>query len=167
MPLSAISPSRTSSHRPGLRLRRGVTLVEVGIVMIILGLLAAMMIPKIGRGIASRELDRVSQQLVTDLRTAGQLATRHRRPVRFQAVGTTGYEIVDKATTTRSYVKRNFGALSGANATFGTLPTLEFYPNGVVGTTSSSVTFPVSLTVTVNGSSRQVTVSRVGYVRRP
>ena len=135
--------------------------------MIVMGLIAAMMIPKIGRGIAIRELDRVSQQLVTDLRSAGQLATRHRRPVRFEAVGTTGYQIVDKATTTKIYVKRNFGSVSGANATFGTLPTLEFYPNGIVGTTSSTVTFPVTLTVTVNGSSRQVTVSRVGFVRRP
>jgi type II secretory pathway pseudopilin PulG len=164
---SAVLPSRTSSHRPGLQLRRGVTLVEVGIVMIIMGLIAAMIIPKIGSGIASRELDRVSQQLVTDLRTAGQLATRHRRPVRFQAVGTSGYEIVDKATTTKSYVKRSFGATSGANASFATLPTLDFYPNGILGTTSSTVTFPVSMTVTVNGKSRRVTVSRVGFVRRP
>ena len=167
MPLSAILPSRTSSHRPGLRPRRGVTLVEIGIVMIVMGLLAAMMIPKIGSGIASRQLDRVSQQLVTDLRTAGQLATRHRRPVRFEAVGTTGYQIIDTATTTKVYVKRNFGAVSGANATFGTLPTLDFYPNGILGTTSSSVTFPAAMTVTVNGKSRQVTVSRVGFVRRP
>ena len=135
--------------------------------MIIMGLIAAMTIPRIGRGIAGRELDRVSQQLVTDLRTAGQLAIRHRRPVRFQAVGTTGYEIVDKATPATAYVKRNFGAVSSANASFGTLPTLDFYPNGILGTTSTGVTFPVSMTVSVNGSSRRVTVSRVGFVRRP
>ena len=166
MSLFAASPIRTSSRRSRLQLRRGVTLVEVGVVMIIMGLIAAMIIPRIGSGIAGRELDRVSQQLVTDLRTAGQLATRHRRPVRFQAVGTTGYEIVDKATTTTSYVKRNFGAGSG-NASFATLPTLDFYPNGIVGATTSTVTFPVAMTVTVNGKSRQVTMTRVGFVRRP
>lgn len=167
MHLVVHTPSCSPARRPRLKLRRGLTLVEVGIVMIIMGLVAAMVIPRVGRGIAGRELDRVSQQLVTDVRTAGQLATRHRRPVRFQAVGNNGYEIVDKATTTKVYVKRRFGATSGANASFGTLPTLDFYPNGILGTTSSDVTFPVAMTVTVNGSSRRVTVSRVGFVRRP
>lgn len=162
-----LSPSRPSARRPGLKLRRGLTLVEVGIVMIIMGLVAAMVIPRVGRGIAGRELDRVSQQLVTDLRTAGQLAVRHRRPVRFQAVDRDGYEIVDKATATKSYVRRSFGAKSGANASFGRLPTLDFYPNGILGTPSSEVSFPVELMVTVNESSRRVTVSRVGFIRRP
>lgn len=166
MRLPAISPPRPSSRRPRLQPRRGVTLVEVGIVMIIMGLIAAMTIPRIGRGIASRELDRISQTMIVDLRAAGQLAVRHRRPVRFQAVGSTGYEVVDKATPTRSYIKRNFGGATRGNATFGTLPSIDFYPNGIVGSTSS-ITFPVTLSVTVNGSSRQVTVSRVGFVRRP
>ena len=167
MPLPALTPSHLPSRRPRLQLRRGLTLVEVGIVMIIMGLVAAMVIPRVGRGIAGRELDRISQQLVSDLRTGGQLAVRHRRPVRFQAVGTTGYEIVDKATPTKSYVKRNFGGASRGNATFATLPTIDFYPNGILGTTNSTDVFPLSMTVTVNGTSRRVTVSRVGYVRRP
>lgn len=163
---SVILPPCPPARRPGLRLRRGLTLVEVGIVMILMGLVAAMIIPRVGRGIAGRELDRISQTMVVDLRAAGQLAVRHRRPVRFQSLGSTGYEVVDKATPTRSYIKRNFGGATRGNATLGTLPAIDFYPNGIVGSTSST-TFPVTLSVTVNGSSRQVTVSRVGFVRRP
>jgi type II secretion system protein H len=142
-----------------LRARRGVTLIEMLIVMIIIGMMAAVVIPRVGRGLASRELDRVSQQLALDLRTASQLAGRHRRPVQFQAVGTTGYRVVDKATPASVYISRNFGAVSKANATFGNLSNLDFYPNGI---TSGAVSF----TVTVNGKSRTVTVTRVGHVRR-
>ena len=160
-------PSHLTSRRPRLTSRRGVTIVELAIVIIMLGIIAAMMVPKIGRGIASRELDRVSMQLATDLRAGGQLAMRHRRPVQFRAVGTTGYEIVDKATTTTSYLKRDFGSANGGSATFSNLPTLDFYPNGLLGVVTSGVTFPVTMTATVNGSSRTVVVTRVGYVRTP
>lgn len=139
-------------------------MIELMMVVAIIGLLAMAVIPRIGRGIASRELDRVSQQLRADLQTAGQLAGRHRRPVRFQAVGSGGYEIVDKANTATKYVRRNFAGANSGSASFGTLPTLDFYPNGIVG--AASATFPVRMTVTANGQSREVTISRVGHVRR-
>lgn len=127
--------------------------------MIIIGLLAAMVIPRIGRGIAQRQLDRAAQQLVVDLQTANQLAGRHRRPVRFRAVGTTGYEVVDRNTPDTTYIRRNLGAGSGTNATLSSFQSLDFYPNGLTSGTAS-------LTVTLDGRTRTVSVSRVGHVRR-
>lgn len=128
--------------------------------LIIVGLLMAMVIPRIGSGIAQRQLDRAAQQLQVDLQSASQLAARHRRPVRFRNSGM-GYELVDHATPTTVYVKRNLGTVSGVSATSMSFSpgTLVFYPNGI---TSSAGTY----TVTVSGRTRTISVTRVGHVRR-
>lgn len=150
-------PMRTPApaHAP----RRGFTVIEMAIVVVIIGLLAAMVIPRIGRGLAQRELERMSQTLAVDLQNGPQLAARLRRPVLFRAVGTRGYELVDRATPTTRYVYRNFGTASNTGATFNIAPELVFFPNGLTSGTRS-------YTVTVNGRTRTVTVTRIGHVRR-
>lgn len=129
-------------------------------VMVVLGLIAAMVIPRIGQGLAQRNLDRAANQLVVDLQSASQLAARHRRPVRFKNSGI-GYEIVDHAAPTTIFVKRTFGSASGVSATSMSFspPSIVFFPNGIA---SASGTY----TITVAGKFRTVTVSRVGHVRR-
>lgn len=151
-------PHPPASHRR--RPRQGITLVEMAVVLVIMGLLAAMVIPRIGRGIAQRQLDRAADQAVVDLRSASQLAGRHRRPVRFRLSGV-GYEIIDHATPTTVYIKRRLNSASGISASSVSLsPTaIVFYPNGL---TSASGT----LTIAASGRTRVISVSSVGHVRR-
>lgn len=151
LPMPAPAPARPR--------RRGFTVIEMAIVVVIIGLLAAMVIPRIGRGLAQRELERASQTLAVDLQNGPQLAARLRRPVLFRAVGTTGYELVDRAAPATRYVYRNFTTASRTGVSFGIANTLVFFPNGI---TSGARSY----TVTVNGQTRTVTVTRIGHVRR-
>lgn len=132
----------------------------MAIVIVVLGLLAAMVIPRIGRGIAQRQIDRAANQAAIDLQTASQLAGRHRKPVRFRTAGS-GYEVVDHAVPTTVYVKRTLASASGVNVSSVSLnPTqIVFYPNGL---TSAAGT----LTISASGRTRVISVSRVGHVRR-
>lgn len=139
--------------------RRGFTLIELLIVIVVIGLLVGMVMPRIGRGIAGRELDRVTQTLMVDLQTASQVAARNRRPVRLRAVGTTGYEVVERANTSNKVVYRNYGTGSNAGASFSGIQDTDFFPNGMTSAARSIV-------VTVNGTSRTVQLTLIGHVRR-
>lgn len=132
----------------------------MAIVIVVLGLLAAMVIPRIGSGIAVRQLDRATNQLVVDLQSAGQLAGRHRKPVRFRQSGI-GYEVVDHAVPTTVYIKRALTSASGVNSSSVSVSPAQivFFPNGLLSAQGT-------VTITASGRTRTVSVSRVGHVRR-
>src|SRR4051812_38686576 len=95
--------------RPALPSRRGTTLIEMMVVLVVLGVLIAVTMPKISRGVGQSRVDRASRIAMNDLRLASQLAARHRRPVRWIKGATNnrlGWRITNAAAPETVYVDR-------------------------------------------------------------
>jgi type II secretion system protein H len=141
--------------------RAGFTLIEIIFSLVIVGLLAAVALPPIGRSMARSRLDRAAAVVAADLELGPSLAQRQRRPVRLSWDAALGaYSVADRASSTvytrriLAGAKSDFGVTS---ATFSASP-VDYFPNGVASS-------PLTVTLTEAGLSRQVTMSRVGFVR--
>lgn len=145
--------------------RRGTTLIEMMVVLAVLGVLIAVSLPKISRGVGRSRVDRAQRIALLDLRLASQLAARHRRPVRWikgASSSRQGWRLTNAAAPETTYVDR---VMSGAGNDFGitsvttnSRDTVVFFPTGL---TSGS------LTVTITGANsyaRTVTMTRAGFV---
>jgi prepilin-type N-terminal cleavage/methylation domain-containing protein len=155
-------PTRRAATRI---VRRGTTLIELIMVLAVLGIVIAVTMPKISKGVGQSRVDRASRIAMNDLRLAAQLAARHRRPVRWikgATNGNMGWRITNAAAPETVYVNR---AMSGAgndfsvsNVSTNSRDTVLFYPTGL---TNGAMT----LTITgANSYSRTVTMTRAGFV---
>ena len=145
------------------RRRAGVTLIELMLVVALLGIVAAVVTPRIGAGLTSARLDRAARVVYGDLQLAPQLAARQRKPVKIIFdVTNRKYTIVDRATPTTIYIARDLGSASefkvSAISTDVVNNALEFFPNGI---TSGNMT----VTVTTGSRSRTVRITTAGFVR--
>lgn len=72
-------------------------MIELVLTFTIIGILTAMMIPKIGRTIQATRVNRASAILAADLEQAFTLAARFRKPMRITCTCNTGrYTIADR-----------------------------------------------------------------------
>lgn len=67
--------------RASPRGRRGYSLVELFAVIVLIGLLVLIMVPRIGRGLTSSRVDRAASLIALMLERSFTLAARHRQPV--------------------------------------------------------------------------------------
>lgn len=139
--------------------RRGFSLVELLVVVVILGVLFATAATRIGRQVSQDRTQRAATVVQGMLVEASQLAVRRRSPVRVSVSGT-ALRISDRATG-NVLRQRDFSAASDLRATLTLSPSagITIFPSGRAD---------AALTVTLSGAqaSRTVTRSATGIVRR-
>src|SRR6476646_423186 len=143
----------------GARVRAGFTLIEVLLIVVIIGLLVAFMVPRVGATIQHARVNRAANAVAGDLELAFTMAARQRRPIRLTTTGTTTYTMSDRIGGTLR-ASRNLGAASEFK-----LDTLSFTPATIDVFPSGVSTAALTVAVTANGYTRQVILSRGGQIR--
>ncbi len=139
-------------------------MVEMGLTLVVIAIMTAMMVPKIGRVMQATRVNRQLAIVAADLEQAFTLSARFRRPMRLTCTcGTQTYTIADRSDGTVR-LSRRLGAdedLGTLTLTFTTNPaggTVDIFPSGV---SSASLT----VTITSGISTRAVSLSTAGHVR--
>jgi prepilin-type N-terminal cleavage/methylation domain-containing protein len=141
--------------------RRGFSMMEMLVVIVILGVLSAMVGPAMSRIVRHNRVNRSATLIAADLQNAFAVAARQREPVRIQAdAATRSYVFVDRKTGAVLRIRTFYGDTSEYRLTRLTFTpsTIDVFPSGV-----SSAALVVDL---ANGDyTRQVTASTAGFIR--
>ena len=155
-----MAPSSSKNATPhGLK---GFSLFEIAIVIVIIGILAAMTGPAMSRIVRHQRVNRAATVIVADMQNAFAVAARQREPVLIQAdASTRSYQFIDRKTGTVLRIRAFYGDTSEyrlSSLVFHPSTTIDVFPNGV-----SSVADTIDL---ANGDySKQITMSTAGFVR--
>ncbi len=142
--------------------RAGFTLTELLMVVVILGILAAMATPRFYRTINRSKVNEAAGVVAADLEQAVTLAARRRQPMQLSLDATASYSIRDRATSPAdtirvSRVLTRAGDQGVESITFSRSP-VQIFPNGM---TDGALT----VTLVGAGQTRIVTLSAAGQVR--
>jgi prepilin-type N-terminal cleavage/methylation domain-containing protein len=146
--------------RHSLGSKRGFTLLEFMVVIVIVGIMVVATVPRISQSMGGTRVNRAAGIVALDMELAMSHAARLRQPVRITVTpGTLEYSITNRATSA-VLLRRTFGSdteyqLSGMTSS---PATVDVFPTGLL---SQALT----LRVTGAGRTRQITVSRAGQVR--
>ena len=158
---SRVLPLKASKRSTTLRNRRGVTLVEWMTVIVILGTMFAIALPRLSDDVRQRRVISAAGALNADIPAAFSLAARQRKPVMLSYDAASGeVRITDRAQPDSVYYRRALGSTSEymLDAVTMTPSSVQIFPNGV-----SSSAFTITL---ANGSFvRQLSVARTGFSR--
>jgi prepilin-type N-terminal cleavage/methylation domain-containing protein len=156
-------PTCVSADRLGRRRYKrasGFSMLEMLIVLLIIGVLVGIVIPKISRLVQHERVNRAAQVLVQDLQNGFAMAGRQRAPVRLTFTPSTKtYVFTDRATGTLLQTRvMATGSEYSLTSLSSTSNTLDILPNGI-----GSTWFEVTLT---NGDYfRKVSATTAGFVR--
>ena len=142
-----------------IRNRRGYTVVELVIVIIVLGILGAFTYVRLAPALERGRVRGAASVLAGDLQYAQVLAARLRVPVTVTMDGTAiTYQIAARGGTV--YRSRDLGSTGdyGLDELTASPTTLEVFPNAIA---AQSATYTFGL----NGYRQQVTFSRAGQIR--
>jgi type II secretion system protein H len=117
--------------------RRGFSLVEIMVALVIIGIAAAIVAPNFRRSLDRARFDRAAGELQSDLRLAMSTARATGRTVRVDFTAD-GYLIVDAADSTRVVRSRDFGGSIGLAASDDPL----VFPWGLVQPTEVQISSP-------------------------
>jgi Tfp pilus assembly protein FimT len=140
-------------------------MVEMALTLCVIGIMTAMMIPKIGRVMEATRVRRQTAIVAADLEQAFTLAARYRKPMRLSCAcggpNAYTYTVADlNGGTVR--LTRTLGVdsdLGRATLNFAPSP-VDIYPSGIS-------TAALVVTITSGNSTRLVTLSTAGLVRIP
>jgi type II secretory pathway pseudopilin PulG len=155
--------SRLIPARQARRREFGFTMVEMGLTLVIIAIMAAMMVPKIGRVMQATRVNRTAAIVAGDLEQAFTLAGRFRRPMRISCTcGTGTYTVADLNGGTVRLTRR-----LGQDADLGSITlAFELPVAGVVDVFPSGVsTQLLRVRITSGISTKAVTLSTAGHVR--
>jgi type II secretion system protein H len=141
------------------RAQKGFTLLETIIVLVIIGILAALVVPVANRAIGHSRVHNSANVIAADLQLAFSLASRQRAPLRI-VVDPSGrkYRITTRTGTVLKERRVGDGADLHVSTMSSTVSSLEVFPNGL----SSG---PIAITVGINGYAQTITMTRAGQVR--
>ena len=143
-----------------IRSRSGMTLTELMLVVVIVGIVTAAVLPRIARSREATTAKSAAAVIGNDVEAAFSAAARNRRPVLFRCdCPNKTYEVADQTDGSIRLLRR-LNSSSGIVVDRLTLSSASVVigPNGL-----ASEAFEVD--VAVGSSSRRVTVSRTGQVR--
>ena len=147
---------------PRARPRRGFTAIEMIIVVVIIGLMAAAVMPRISRIVAEQRIRSVQSAVAGDLELAFAMAMREHKPVTVTYNSTTKVlAIADRASSTvlkSRYLGQNQSA-SVTGVTLNPAAGITIFPPGIA---SGSLT----VTVTNGAYTRTIAVTRAGMVTK-
>lgn len=138
----------------------GFSMLEMLIVLIIIGILVGVVIPKISRLIRHERVNRAAQVLVQDLQNGFAMAGRQRAPVRLTITPSTQtYVFSDRASGTVLQTRvMSTGSEYSLTALTPSVTTVDILPNGI-----GSAAFTVTLK---NGDyQRIISASTAGFIR--
>lgn len=141
-------------------LRRGFTLPEMLIVIVIAGLVVAMAFPATAKTVRHGRINQAVRVVANDLETAVSYAARQRRPVRIAfAPGATSFTIADRSSGT-VLKRRELGSDSEwrVSAITSSTAAIDVFPGGVTSA-------PLTVQVGDGSYTRQVRLSRAGFVQ--
>lgn len=149
---------KTHRRRP----RGGFTAIEMLIVVVVIGIMAAAVMPRISRIVAEERVRKLQGAVAVDLELAFALANRERKPVTVTYnTSTSVLEVKDRATNTvlkSHYLGQNQG-LSATAVSFSPTAGITIFPNGLA---TAAVTV-----LLINGEYiRRVAVTRAGLVTK-
>ena len=140
---------------------RGFTVLELIVVMTIVGILAAVTVPRIAQVNTQNKVQRAANALQSEIQQAFAIAGRNRQPVKFLWDAASLQVRVTDRPATKIYRKTGLGAGSfGFSASEVTIaPTvLTVFPNGLASDT-------LYMKVSKSGFSKTVRVSKSGMTR--
>lgn len=145
-----------------MRSRHGFSLIELLVVIVLIGIVGGVSMPRFSRIITQTKVHKAAQVLAIDVQQAFAIAGRNRRPIRLVwSSADMQMQVTDRAQTT-VFRRTGVGAGAGFNLTSEDVtvyPTvLEIYPNGLALDT-------LYIKVAKSGHSRIIRVSKAGVVR--
>ncbi|HEX9383434.1 MAG TPA: prepilin-type N-terminal cleavage/methylation domain-containing protein, partial [Gemmatimonadaceae bacterium] len=103
----------SSSKNATKRALKGFSIFEIAIVLVIIGILAAMTGPAMSRIVRHQRVNRASMIIVSDMQNAFAVAARQREPVRVQADSVSrSYQFVDRKTGAVLRIRAFYGDTS-------------------------------------------------------
>lgn len=142
--------------------RGGFTAIEMVIAMVIIGLMAAAVMPRISRIVAESRIRALQGAIATEVELAFALANREHKPVTITYSTTTRVmSITDRATNTviKSQYLGQAQYESATSATFSPSTGITIFPQGLA-------TAALTITVTNGTYTRTVTATRAGMVMK-
>lgn len=135
-------------------LRRGFTLIEIVVVIVVIGLILRFALPGVSRSLRVGRVNQAAQVLSGDLDRAFSTAARQRKPVRVAWNNSAmQYTLADRASGT-VLLTRPLGKAGGTTVNFSASP-LDIFPGGFA---SSALT----VTVTEGDYTRHIQMTRAG-----
>ena len=158
--IAAAMTQRFAGDLARARSRLGFTMLELLLVIVIIGILGALAFPQISMLTGKSSVARAAQVVQQDLQRAFALSARLRKPVTLTADNTARiYQVTDAAGSVLLTRRLAPGQDIGVQTMTFSPTTVTIQPNGV----SSAA---IGVTLTSNGSTRQVSMTRVGLVQR-
>jgi prepilin-type N-terminal cleavage/methylation domain-containing protein len=140
--------------------RRGFTALEMILVVVIIGIMGAMFFPQISRMTGKNSVARSAQVVQQDLERTFTLAGRLRKPVTLTASNSLHiYQVTDPSGAVLLSRKLAVGQEYGVE-------TMTFYPTTVTIQPTGVSSDSLGVTLTARGSTRYVSMTRVGLIRR-
>ncbi|HEY9230132.1 MAG TPA: prepilin-type N-terminal cleavage/methylation domain-containing protein [Gemmatimonadaceae bacterium] len=144
----------------GLSARRGVTFLELMVVVVIMGVVGSMSMGRFHTLMVQQRIGRAASVVRNDLEAAFTIATRNRRPVRISWDEETMQLAITDRADSRHYRSTNLGkdpyGLTDGMVTASRSP-VEVYPNGLANDA-------LIITFIANGEKKEVRMSRAGLV---
>lgn len=156
-----MSPIRGPAPGPSLSHRTGVTLPELLIVVVCIGVLAAAVMPRITDLTARDKASAAAGLIQTDLERAFSTAARLRKTVILTADNAAKiYQVADSGAGTVRVTRRLTETEEYGVQTMTFSPTsIRIWPNGFASS-------PLTVTLTSHGATRVITMTRVGLIWR-